>query len=485
MASDSNPLKDVSNVRLFNMVRNDLSTDFRSRIPAATKGSMSDTLANLQRFRPMMNEFMDGLVNRIGSVIARTDSLWENPLSEFKSARLEYGSTIEEYQVGLLHAHVYDHDREDLEKSVWGTELPPMESNFHTINRQEKYKISVKQDILRRAFLQEGGLSNFVEQMMVAPIKSDNWDEFLQTCRLFSEYENNGGFYHMRVPDLTSDNVQSEQARYALRRMRALADTFTFLSTRYNAAHMPVHADPSDLVIFCTPEFKAAVDVEALAAAFHMEKMDTYGRIIPIPREYFNIEGCEAVLTTRNFFVIADALKENTSIYNPANLQTNYWLHHHEIISASRFVPAVMFSLNQDDEKIEVTPVEVTGISDITFSPQEDGTTPKAAMRGEFVQLVAIPQGKNAENTGLSWRVDGHNSARTWISPTGVLHVGGDETADDVTVTATSSWVDPKNPHKAPLTKSTKISVKGDPIPVWPDKRDKPKPPKPSGTSGS
>ena len=135
-----------------------------------------------------------------------------------------------------------------------------------------------------------------------------------------------------------------------------------------------------------------------------------------------------------------------------------------------------MFSLYEDDEEIKVTPVEVTGISDITFEALEDGTTPKAATRGEFVQLVATPQGKNAENTGLSWRVDGHNSARTWISPTGVLHIGGDETADSVTVTVTSSWVNPEDVHKAPITKAKNISVEGEPIPVWPDKREKNKP---------
>lgn len=467
MAHSANPLKDVSNVRIFNAIRNDLSSDFQARVPEVTKANLSDTIANLGRYRPHMNEFMDALVNRIGIVIARTDKMWNNPLAQFKMPNIAYGDMIEEYQVGLIKAHIYEHDRESLERNVWGTELPPVESNFHRINRQEKYKVSVKPDILRRAFLEDGGVANFVEQMMSAPIKSDNWDEFLQTAALFSEYEKNGGFYHMRIPEISSLASNADDARMGLRRMRAMADTLPYLSTKYNAAGMPVHANASDLVIFCTPEFKAAIDVEALAGAFNMEKMDSYGKIITMPKEYFNIHHCEAILTTKDFFVIADTLMENTSIFNPDNLQNNYWLHHHQIISASRFVPSVMFSTLYDDEVIDITPT-VTGMGAITFEKLEDGTTPTNVTRGDFVQMLATPSGTDAENTGVIWSISGANSTRTRITEEGVLHIGGDETADTVKVIATTAWVDPASPYAAAKSSTKNVPIVGDPVPAWP-----------------
>lgn len=467
MAFNNSPLVNRSNADIFNAVRNDLSGDFRNRIPAATQGNLSQQLAELDKFRPRMNEFMDGLVNRIGSVVARSDKMWNNPLAEFKMPTMAYGSTIEEYAVGLLKAHVYDHDRESMERDVWGTELPVMESNFHTITRQEKYKVSVKNDILRRAFLTDGGLASFVEQLMEAPVKSDQWDEFLQTVSLFSEYERNGGFYHMRIPEVSALSSTADEARQALRRMRGLADTMPFLSTKYNAAGFPVHCDPNDLVLFCTPEFKAAVDVEALAGAFNVSKMDTYGRIFPIPKEYFGIEGCEAVLTTKDFFVIADTLVENTSIFNPDNLQSNYWLHHHEIISASRFVPAVMFSTMYDDEAIEVK-TTVTGLSAITATEDEDGD-PVEFKRGGTVQLEATPQGTGAaELTGVTWSLTGNESVGTYMTPTGVLRIAGNETSDELVVTAATSWVNPESPYMAPFTKTFTVAVTGDLLPEWP-----------------
>lgn len=489
--SNDNPLRDVTNDKLFNMVRSDLSTNFQSRVPRATQGHLAETMTNLTKYRPLMNEFMDGLVNRIGTVLARADSMWNNPLATFKSAPLEYGSTIEEYQTGLLHAHIYDHDRESMEREVFGTEVPDMESNFHTVNREEKYKITVKDAILRRAFLEPGGLSVFVEKLMEAPIKSDNWDEFLLTCKLFGEYEANGGFYHMKIPAVGNFTSTTEDVKQAFRRMRALADTFTFLSTRYNAAHMPVHANPEDLVIFTTPEFKASIDVEGLAGAFNPEYMKNAGNIVTIPREYFGIDGCEAIITTRNFFVMADVIKENTSIYNPANLGNNYWLHHHEIISCSRFVPAVMFSTMKDDETITVAP-KPAKITPIVFMANEDGTVPKNVTRGSIVGLESHLETDKGEQAGygVTWSVEGETSGWTWITQTGVLHCGGDETADTLTVKAVSTYIDPADPHAKPLSTTVKVPVVGDRFPVWPaDEGGDPKPPSddpkpPSGESG-
>src|SRR5699024_10286028 len=200
------------------------------------------------------------LINRIGSVIARNIS-WQNPLAEFKRGMLEYGDTIEEIQTGLLQAHIYDPDREYLERDLFGTEVPEVQTSFHTVNRQNFYKVTVNQPLLQRAFLADDGLSNFVAQLLEAPSTSDYWDEFLTTVQLFPEYENNGGFWHVNVPDVKDLESSESDAKSALRKMRAMADKLKFISTRYNAAHMPTFADRDDLVVFVSPEFNAAIDV--------------------------------------------------------------------------------------------------------------------------------------------------------------------------------------------------------------------------------
>ena len=201
MAVEVRPLKVNSNEGIMDAIRADSSMEYQNRIPSATEAGVKETVERLLNYRAHYNEFIDALVNRIGLVIARNTS-WTNPLAPFKRGLLTFGDTIEEVQVGLLKAHVYDPDREYLEKDLFGTERPDVQANFHRVNRQNFYKVTINEDLLRRAFLEPGGLNTFVNQLMSAPTTSDQWDEFLLTCSLFSKYESMGGFYHVNVPDL-------------------------------------------------------------------------------------------------------------------------------------------------------------------------------------------------------------------------------------------------------------------------------------------
>lgn len=464
---DATPLKVRDNAALLNAIRADGSMDYQNRIPVADKAGVQNVVRALTKApKPIFNEFVDSLVNRIGLVIARNNS-WTNPLAQFKRGMLEYGSTIEEIQVGLLEAHSYDPDRDYMERTIFGQETPEVQTNFHTVNRQDFYKVSVNQPLLMRAFLQDQGLANFAEKLMEAPSTSDQWDEFLLTCSLFAQYESNGGFRHVHVPDVADIESNADDAKYALRKLRAMAENLQFLSTSYNAARMPVSARPEDLVVFVTPEFNAAIDVEALSAAFHIDRSEMYGKIVPIPADQFGIDGCQAVMTTKDFFVIADQTFENTTQWNPAALMNNYFLHHWQIISASRFVPAVMFTTGADDEVITVSD-PVTGVSAITIEAI-DGVVPTSVDRGEMVALIANATSADGNgDPGVLWSITGNTSSGTFITQHGVLHIGYDETADTVTVKASSTWIDPSNTRNDALSATLDVAVSGPVLTSWP-----------------
>lgn len=465
MAVPIRPLKYTDNASILDAIRADASLDYQQRIPAATEASVAETVANLYRYKPHWNEFIDALVNRIGLVVARNIS-WTNPLAEFKRGMLEYGDTIEEVQVGLIEAHVYDPDREYLERDIFGTTRPEVQSNFHSVNRMNYYPITVNENLLKRAFLNDGGLNSFINQLLQAPSTSDQWDEFLLTTKLFSEYESNGGFRHVHVPEVSRIGSSEADAKVALRKMRAMAQELTFLSTKYNAARMPTFAKADELVLFVTPEYNAAIDVEALAGAFNVDKTTMQGRIIPVPRDNFAINGVEAVLTVKDFFVIADTLMEMTSQRNPVSLSTNYFLHHQQIISASRFVPAVMFWNGADDVDTIVVQ-SVDSVSAITIE-DVDGMDVTNVERGGMIALLAStvldPEGEGA----VAWSVEGAQSSKTYITQTGVLHVGGDEAASSLTVRATSTYVDPANPRLDPLSVTLAVPVVGGQTQNWP-----------------
>lgn len=466
------PLKNTSNVAILNAIRYDATLGYQNRIPEATKASIQDTIKSLTSFRPHWNEFVDALVNRIGLVLARNQS-WTNPLAEFKTGLLEFGDTIEEVQVGLLLAHRYDQDREYGEKVLFSQELPDVQSNFHSVNRQEFYKVTVNDQLLKRAFLSSNGLSDFAAKLMEAPMTSDQWDEFILMTSLFAEYERNGGFYQIGVPDVATYDSNRDDAQAALRKLRAAADNLTFMSTKYNAARMPMAARKEDLVIFTTPEFRSGIDVNALAAAFNLSFADATGRIIPIPQEQFGINGCQAIMTTKDFFVVADKIFETTSQYNPASLGTNYFLHRHQVISASRFVPAIMFTTRGNEDQINIT-YSVASVAAPTILALADGTVPTSVTRGGIIALAAnVTATANPADvpapSAVLWSVTGNTSTRTFITQTGVLHAGGDETASSLTVTARAVYVDPDNPRLDEKSNTATISVTGNMLPAWPE----------------
>jgi len=458
---DIRPLKpNTSNVDILNAIRKNASPDYQKRVPEATKASIQDNLQALTDYRPGWNEFVDALINRIGLVVVK-NNIWTNQLAKFKRGMLQYGDTIEEINVGLIKARVYNADRQYLERDIFGQYPPEVQSSFHKLNRQEYYPITINEPLLQRAFLDNTGLQSFVTSTMSAPATSDQWDEFLQTTSLLGEYYKAGGFFKVNVPDVGSASSGAEEAKFFLRRVREMSGTLQFMSTLYNASGMPMAVDPDDLELLITPEALASIDVEALAGAFNIDKANMPGRITIIPKENFNIPGAQAVLTTREFFVIADSRIETASVWNPVSLSSNMFLHHWEVISASRFVPAILFT-TEAGTVIEIPETPVTGVSTLTVI-DGDGDTVTDVERGTLYQIVgsAVTDG---DNDALRLSVSGNESNKTYITQSGVLHVAPDEPA--LTLTVNAFAVDSDVPQ---LTASVTVDVVGDLLNLWPN----------------
>lgn len=429
------PFVPQDNATILNAIRKAASTEYQRRIPFVDKANIQATVRNLMDWTPTKNEFIDALVNRIGAEIFRQNS-WANPYAKFKGGMLEWGDTIEEVFVGLINARVYDPSRPGMEQQLFGIHDAEVQTSFHKINRQDYYPISINDDLLRRAFVSDFGLSSLVTQLMEAPNKSDNWDEFLVMASLFAEYERADGFFHVNVPDLSVAESDGADARYALRVFRAWAGNLQFLSRNYNAAGMPVAATSDELELFITPEALAALDVDGLAAAFQLEKADIPYRINLITQEALGIPGCQAILTSRDFFVVRDTLFKSTQQPNAVGLHTNYFVHHHQIVSVSRFVPAVMFWTGPSDVvPTEVTPV--TGIETITAYDFE-GVTVTDFERGSAYQIRTAATTTGPNDSVRFEIISATSSTYTYIRPNGLITIAPDEEATSITVRVTA-----------------------------------------------
>ena len=433
----------ATNAQIINTLRANGSFDFQRRIPEATQSNFVELGKNILRDPLIRNEFVTNLVNVVSTIYIDGARPWTNKLSEFKRATLDYGGKIEDIYVGLIEAEHWYNNRE------YGTEifrrrLPRIESMYFHTNREDMYQVSISEAMMRRAMLSSGGLGDLVAQIMQAPVTSDNWDEFLLMASLLREHYASGGFTKIQVPDVTAANAGEAEAKKLIKAIRTTADKLVYLSEKYNPLRLPTWSNTEDMILFVTPEAAATIDVDALAAMFNMEKGRIDYRIIKVPAEYIGIPKMQAILVDKKFFVCGDVLYENRSFANPMGLYENFWLHHHEIIGASLFANAVLFT-SEEVTTATVDHGKITAITAINVTDIAEKTVEKVAP-GFLYLLNAVATrtgGSEFDQHGILWSVAGNTDPRTVVTQDGVLFIGAEEEAKKLSVTAKAA-ADPK-----------------------------------------
>nr|DAF59921.1 MAG TPA: Head protein [Podoviridae sp. ctrfz10] len=444
----------ATNAQIINTLRANGSFDFQRRIPEATQSNFVELGKNILRDPLIRNEFVTNLVNVVSTIYIDGARPWTNKLSEFKRATLDYGGKIEDIYVGLIEAEHWYNNRE------YGTEifrrrLPRIESTYYHTNREDMYQISISEAMMRRAMLSSGGLGDLVSQIMQAPVTSDNWDEFLLMASLLREHYANGGFTKIQVPDVTTPAAGETEAKKLIKAIRTTADKLVYLSEKYNPLNLPTWSNTEDMILFITPEAAATIDVDALAAMFNMEKGRIDYRIIKVPADYIGIPKMQAILVDKKFFVCGDVLYENRSFANPMGLYENFWLHHHEIIGASLFANAVLFTA----EEVQTATVDhgkITAITAINVTDIAEKAVTKVAP-GFLYLLNAVATrtgGSEFDQHGILWSVAGNTDPRTVVTQDGVLFIGAEEETKKLAVTAKAA-ADPKVTFSADIAIDT------------------------------
>lgn len=456
----------TDNATFLNRIRESASTTYQERVPQATQANLENTLDSIFAFDGIRNEFMSSLVN-VGEKWIRGVE-FANPLSKYKRTPLTRGDRIEQTQLGLAKAYGYSRDRDYLEKDLFGRE--PLETMLavHRVNRENVYKITIDEVALQRAFFTDFGLSDFVTEMMQIPAVSDEVDEFELMVAQFRNYYDRDGFFIEAAPDVTDLDSDAAAARQLTRRVRALASRLRFVSRHYNAAKMPVAAKPDSLVLYVTPEAQAAVDVEALAAAFNTDKADMPFRTEVIPAEKLNIPGVQAILTTDDFLLVADTFVGTRMQPNAMGLHDNHFYHHQGIISVNPFVPAILFSSADEPTVITVEETPVTGMGAIEVRELGShgdavGEALEEIERSHLYQVTgsATTTPAGGINDGVKLRLIGTTSPLSYIRQDGGLHIGPDETATEATVQAIALDTDEQ-------TVSVTVTFSDDAVDYWP-----------------
>ena len=464
--SDIRPLAGKGDVEIFNAVRSETSSQFQMRVPAATQGNLRRAVDTMRNFPYLRDEFTGVLIQRlIGLYVQHAD--WDDQLKLIGSPRIlkRYGSTYEQAAVGLVKARTRNFNQEYLGDDVYGRYSLPTASVFHPLTFDHYYPVTIPEDALLTAFDGESGMSDYIAEIMNAPILSDRNDMYLMKTQCFAEYARKGGFYRVRTPDVGAADSTEADAKKLLRLIQQKANELKSLPMsamgRYNAMSWVTPWRDSEAILFATPQVIAALNVEALAAAFNIDKVNLPYRIIPIPEDMFGIGGTagkvQAVLTTEDFFFCWDEMLETTnSPVNPIDGTRNIFFKHRGSVTPNPFANAILFWTGEGSSESVVLPDTLT-----TSKPKlalrvrkygQPAVTPQDVSRGDLVQVESVISSANEDKAGfqpvgIEYRLEGATSQFTSIDNDGILRCGLDETAESLKVTAQATYINPATPE--------------------------------------
>lgn len=464
--SNIRPLAGKGDVEIYEAVRLACSPQFQARVPSATQGNLRNAVDTMRSFPYLRDEFTGVLIQRlIGLYIQHAD--WDDPLKLVGSPRTlkRYGSTYEQAAVGLVKARTRNFNQEYLGDDVYGRYSLPTASVFHPLTFDHYYPVTIPEDALLTAFDGESGMSDYIAEIMNAPILSDRNDMYLMKTQCFAEYARKGGFHRVHTPDVGKADSTEADAKTLLRLIQQKANELKSLPMsamgRFNAMNWVTPWRDGEAILFATPAVIAALNVEALAAAFNIDKANVPYRIIPIPESMFGIGGAagkvQAVLTTEDFFFCWDEMLETTnSPVNPIDGTRNIFYKHRGSITPNPFANAVLFWTGEgSSESIVLPDTLTTSKPEFTLRVMKYGQpsiTPENVSRGDLVQIESDIASANKDTAsfqpvGIEYKVEGATSQFTSIDNDGILRCGLDETAETLKVTAQATYIDPAHPE--------------------------------------
>lgn len=368
-------------VKTFNFIRNNSTEAFVNVVPAATEdniASIKDILFN-DSYQPMLNEFVNNLINRIGLTIIRNKS-FSNPLALFKKGAVPLGTDIAELYESPAVAEQYEYSNTAMAKLLTITD-PDTHVAYYRRNRQDLYTKTIAREGLQGAFDSWDKFEDFVSAITQSLYSGNYIDEFKYTKALID-----GAYAEDKViVKQVSAPVDTATSKAFLKQVRALYSQMSFPSTEYNAysklsgASKPITTwtDPERVVLIVRADVMAEVDVEALASAFNLDKANFLGRVIQVDK--FEHDEVLGVICDEAWLQIYDNVFRFDEFYNARVMAWNEYLHAWGTWAISPFANAVVLAT--------AAPVKVTGINlgaDVALGLTEDAA-------GEEVEVTLTP----------------------------------------------------------------------------------------------
>lgn len=302
---------------------------------------------------PVMNEFMNRLVNRI-VYTSFQNRYFNNPLQILEGDNIPLGYAGQEIYVNPAKGRQYDVN--DFAGLLVKYEAD-IKVQYTSVNMDLQYPVTVSRHKLKQAFVSWDSLDNFVMELSNSLYNGAYIDEFRFTKGLVSAaYKSN------QVQVETISAVSSEAtAKAFVQKARELFLNMQLPSTEYNAwakvggygKEILTYSRPEDLVFLIRNDVRAYLDVNVLAEAFNMDKADLLGRIIPIDNfdqyddtgyKIFDGSAIVAFIGDASWFRIKRQDMYLDEFYNANNRTWQYYLNLTKMYNYSLFANGVVLA---------------------------------------------------------------------------------------------------------------------------------------------
>ena len=277
------------------------------------------------------------------------NKVYSNPLSFFEKEPVPYGSTLESIFCDLIQAKNFNENFGTGNTEVGsriGVEKPPVKTEYYSRNFAKKYKISISDAQLRTAFMNANGLQNLINQVLVVPTNSRNFDDFQMIKGLLG----NASTKEVTLSTGYKAATDDKKAKELTKKVRALVDRFGMMGDVFNIQGVNTFTNPQNIVIITTPEVGAMLDVELLATAFNMEKAEMGRRIVKIDcfqkydektTSFVADDKVELMIVDEDYIQFRRTLQVSETFRNPDALSSNVFTHNQGIAAVCGFVNAV------------------------------------------------------------------------------------------------------------------------------------------------
>ena len=343
-------------VNTFNYIRQNMSRNYQDVLPVATDENImtiSSILLN-DEYQPMLNEFVNVLINRIALTIVRNKT-YSNPLAMLKKGSTPLGTDIQDIYENPAEAQPYEYSN-DAMAQLLRIQDPDTHVAYYRRNRQDKYKRTISREGLQGAFISWEKFEDYISSITNSLYSGNYIDEFEYTKMLVDgAYDNNKVI--IEKIDAPTDNATSKNI---LKKLRALFNQMTFPSTEYNAyskfsgakGKIKTWTEKDRIVLLIRSDVLAEIDVEALASAFNLDKADFLGRVLTVDK--FENDAILGIICDESFFQIYDNIFRFDSFYNAETMSWQFYLHAWGTYAICPFANAVVLATE--------TPIEATSL---------------------------------------------------------------------------------------------------------------------------